>query len=186
MQFLRSGRNSTKSDDEIITAYKESKDPEYIAILFDRYCHLVFAVAMKYLKNEDDSKDTVLKVFEKLPSDLIAYNILHFSAWIHTVTKNHCMKFLSSRKFYSSKTENIAADIEEEDDFKTIYLPHLEKAILELNDEQRICIDLFYLQNLSYTEVSERSGFSMNQVKSYIQNGKRNLKIILTKKANEK
>ena len=57
----------------------------------------------------------------------------------------------------------------------------LKSAILELKNEQKICIELFYLQQKSYEEISTHTGYSMLQVKSFIQNGKRNLKIIILK-----
>lgn len=187
MLFLKSGKGSSKSDDEIISIYRKTRDSQYIGIFFDRYSHLVFAVSMKYLKNEDDSKDNVLKVFEKLPEDLIRYDIKNFSAWLHTVTKNLCFRFLMQNKNYFVDVKNIPDLVEDdEDNFTKIFLPFLDNAISELNLEQKTCIDLFYIQNMSYEEVSSTTGFTMNQVKSYIQNGKRNLKIILLKKSNEK
>ena len=187
MQFLKSGKGSSKGDDEIIASYRKTRDSEYIGILFDRYSHLVFAVCMKYLKNEDDSKDHVLKVFEKLPEDLLRYEIKNFSAWLHTVTKNLCFRFLSQNKNYFVDVKNIPDHVDDdEDSFTKVFLPFLDKAINELNSEQKTCIELFYIQSLSYEEVSANTGYTLNQVKSYIQNGKRNLKIILLKKSNEK
>jgi RNA polymerase sigma-70 factor (ECF subfamily) len=183
MLFIKSGKRSDKSDEEIISEFRKTRDNIFIGILFDRYNHLVFAVSMKYLKNEDDSKDTVIRVFEKLPGDLVKYSIQNFSAWLHTVTKNDCFRYLSKKKNHSSSIENIPEPYEEEEaSFITDYLPLLDHALEKLNDQQRICIEMFYIQNLSYEEVSEKTGFSLNQVKSYIQNGKRNLKLILSKK----
>jgi RNA polymerase sigma-70 factor (ECF subfamily) len=58
----------------------------------------------------------------------------------------------------------------------------LEKCINQLKDEQRNCIVLFYLQNKSYVEVAEITGYTMKEVKSFLQNGKRNLKILMSEK----
>jgi RNA polymerase sigma-70 factor (ECF subfamily) len=58
----------------------------------------------------------------------------------------------------------------------------LEEAIDELSNEQRQCVILFYLHKNSYNQISEKTGFNTMQVKSYIQNGKRNLKLLLEKK----
>jgi RNA polymerase sigma factor (sigma-70 family) len=189
MRFLRSGseRDKEKKDDEIIALFKQTRDSFYIGILFDRYSHLVFAVSMKYLKNEEDSKDSVLRIFEKLSSDLITYEIQYFSSWLHTVTRNHCLKFIEQNKHYNVPPDNLPNQIDDdEESFQKTYLPHLEEAISKLNTEQRTCIELFYLQKMSYEEVSAMTGFTMLQVKSYIQNGKRNLKIILLKKLDDK
>lgn len=187
MLFIKSGKRSSKSDEELVSSYRLTQDPLIIGILFDRYSHLVFAVSMNFLKNEDDSKDAVIQIFEKLPRDLIMYSIHNFSSWLHTVTKNYCFRFLSKKKNYSANTDIIPDYTEEEDtSFEKLYLPFLDESISILNKEQRICIELFYIQNLSYHEISEKTKFSLNEVKSYIQNGKRNLKIILLKKSNDK
>ena len=187
MLFIKSGKRSNKSDEELISSFRLIKDPIIIGNLFDRYSHLVFAVSMKFLKNEDDSKDAVIQIFEKLPRDLVMYNIHNFSSWLHTVTKNYCFRFLSKKKNYIVNIDNIPEFTEDENDnsFEQLYLPFLGDAISMLNNEQQICIELFYIQNMSYQEISEKTNFNMNEVKSYIQNGKRNLKIILLKKSND-
>jgi RNA polymerase sigma-70 factor (ECF subfamily) len=173
--------------EKIISSFKKTHDPLFIEILFDRYSHLIFAVSMKYLKNEEESKDAVLRIFEKLPSDLVTYQIQYFSSWLHTVTRNHCLRFLSQNKIHFENSDDIPDVIEDdEDDFQKKYLPLLGDAIEQLNSEQKTCIDLFYIQNLSYEEITTNTGYTLNQVKSYIQNGKRNLKIILLKGSNEK
>lgn len=187
MQFIQSGNKSPQSDEELIASFKISKDDFCISILFDRYSHLVFAVAMKYLKNEEDSKDVVLWLFEKLPHDLRAYQIKNFASWLHTVTKNECYRLLSKNRHHSPNIENIPEEPDiEEDEFTANYLPLLDKAISHLNKDQKTCIELFYLMNLSYQEICERTGFNLNQVKSHIQNGKRNLKILLLKQNNDR
>ena len=188
MRFIKSGKESLKTDDELISAFRLSRNPLYIGILFDRYSHLVFAVSMKYLKNEEDCKDIVIQVFEKLHHDLITYEIYHFSSWLHTVTKNHCLRFLSGKKYSIVDSEKIPdhPEVDNDDVFGKEYLPHLDEAIHLLKEEQRICIELFYIQNMSYQKISERTKFTLNEVKSHIQNGKRNLKMILLKKLNDK
>jgi RNA polymerase sigma-70 factor (ECF subfamily) len=187
MLFIHSGKESGLSDEEIIAEFRKSQNPSCIATLFDRYNQLVFAVSIKYLKNIDDSKDAVIRIFEKLPRDLLSYSIQNFAPWLHTVTKNDCLRFLSKKKNYFFDIENIA-DVVETDAESGLseFLPLLEPSIKQLNNEQRICIELFYLQRLSYKEVCEQTGYDMKQVKSFIQNGKRNLKTIILKTVHEK
>jgi RNA polymerase sigma-70 factor (ECF subfamily) len=59
----------------------------------------------------------------------------------------------------------------------------LEKGLENLDEEQRICLKMFYLEKKSYQEITEFTGYDLNKVKSYIQNGKRNLKIFMEKNA---
>jgi RNA polymerase sigma factor (sigma-70 family) len=190
MHFLRSKKVLQQDDAQLIEAYKNTSDSFYIGILFDRYSHLVFAVSMKYLRDEDDSKDVVIHIFEKLVSDLKKYKIEHFSNWLYTITKNHCLLLLKKKKLqkpYNDALILFAAEENDEDDVFTNqhFLPYLQDAVESLNAPQRQCVRLFYFDDKSYKEIEVITGFSYDKVKSYIQNGKRNLKIYLEKK-NEK
>ena len=68
---------------------------------------------------------------------------------------------------------------------KEVQYTQLEKAIEELNEDQRKCIELFYLKEKSYNDIVDLTGYTMNEVKSFIQNGKRNLKIKLDKNSEQ-
>ena len=61
----------------------------------------------------------------------------------------------------------------------------MELAMQQLNKEQQLCVELFYLEKKSYAEIAQVTGFSTLQVKSYLQNGKRNLKLIIEKLMND-
>jgi len=191
---FRSNNNiKSFSDAELLIAYKESNDNNYIGELFERYTHLVFGVCMKYLRNEEDSKDAVMQIFENLIEKLKSQDISNFKSWIYSVAKNHCLMKLRKEKTINKEKDlflnNLKAEIMESVDVVHQYekdglnekIPRLNKAIEFLNKEQRNCIDLLYLQDKSYKEVSQITGYSMKQVKSYIQNGKRNLKNYLEK-----
>jgi len=186
MRFLRSRKVFQQDDSVIIEAYRNTSDNQYIGILFDRYSHLVFAVSMKYLKNEEDSKDVVLQVFEKLSGDLKKYQINQFSSWIYSVTKNHCLRQLKKRSFPIQLDDTHTYFAVEEEDIKPgeltdHFLEHLGDALEHLNEEQKTCVRLFYLEEKSYKEIEEVTGYTYEKVKSYIQNGKRNMRIFLEK-----
>lgn len=159
-----------------------------MAVLFERYTDLVFLVAMKYLKDEAESKDAVMLVFEKLLRDLPRYEVRNFKYWLHTVVKNQCLSLLEKQQRSRQQAENFRLEQDEDMEYTPAFsldgeqdgqekqLAQLEVAISMLKAEQRQCVELFYLQRKSYKEVAEITGFSLLQVKSYIQNGKRNLK----------
>lgn len=179
------------SDLELVLKFKESGDNSYLGEIFERYTHLVFGVCLKYLQDHDESKDAVMAIFEKLIDDLKKHEIANFKSWLHSVAKNHCLMFLRTQKSVSFKNEEFkihSNQFMESDEFLHLFeenktekeIGNLNDALKDLNEEQKLCIDLFYLKEKSYQEVSEETGFTMNQVKSFIQNGKRNLKIYLT------
>jgi RNA polymerase sigma-70 factor, ECF subfamily len=193
MWFIKTGKKNKSDDAEIISLYKETGDNLYVGILFERYSHLAFGVCMKYLKNEDDSKDAVLQIFENIIEDLKRFNIKSFAPWLHSVAKNHCLMQLRKKRLVFNDERGVqqaeatlltvpsnmsfmSEDLTEE------HLNDLDEAIQSLSDEQNKCIRLFYLQEKSYQEVSLLTGFNMNEVKSHIQNGKRNLKNYLIRK----
>jgi RNA polymerase sigma-70 factor (ECF subfamily) len=170
---------------QLVADYKRSGDPVCIEILFNRYCHLVLAVAMKYLHNADESKDVVLEIFGKLPSDLARYEIKDFGHWIYIVTRNRCYHELKIRKLAlppEATDHRLAEESPEpfsEVDPGGLLMEHLDESLASLREEQRTCIRQFYLEEKSYEEIERETGYSYKQVKSYIQNGKRNLRIYL-------
>lgn len=185
MRFLLSGRKTPLTDEEIIARFKAHADQKWIDILFDRYSHLAYAVAFNYLKNDDESKDVVLEIFQKLEYDLITYEIRQFHSWLHRVVRNKCLRQISKKISKEELTPDLIAEDNTESDQLEKYIVQLAEAIKQLNDEQRICIQLFYLEKKSYKEISDQLQYDISKVKSYIQNGKRNLKIILEKISNE-
>lgn len=188
--FKRGKNIDQKTDLELIAEYKRSGNKDMVGKLFERYSHLVYGVCLKYLKNQPEAQDAVLLIFEKLMVDLKTNEITNFRSWLHTVSRNHCLMFIRKHKKNWEKEQDMeTAEIylESEDTLpevqaKELQLTQLEKAIEQLKPDQKAVIELFYIQEKCYEEVSQITGFTMKQVKSYIQNGKRNLKIILTTK----
>lgn len=177
----------TFSDLEIVNQYKLTGDNACIGVLFQRYTHLIFGVCVKYLKDEDDAQDASMQIFEKLLIDLKKHEVQQFKAWLHMVCKNYCLMQLRSGatrlKHDKEMYKDLAGFMESEQDLhltvqntKEIQLTYMEECMKGLNAEQKLCIELFFLQEKSYQEVTETTNFTMNNVKSYIQNGKRNLK----------
>ncbi len=177
------------TDKELIAEYKKSTDKIYVGILYKRYSHLVMGLSMKYLKDEDNAKDAVINIFTKLFDDLLKHNVEYFKSWLYTFTKNHCLMLLRSEqsklrknldyeydvKLFVEKSEEMHQNANKREQEYVA----LERAMAGLNEEQRICVELFYMKDKSYNEIVDITGYSLNNVKSYIQNGKRNLKIKL-------
>lgn len=178
------------TDQELIELYRQTGDTAHIGELFDRYAHLVYGIALKYFNQEDDRREAVMQIFEKLYVALKDHEIENFKCWLYSVAKNHCLMILRKENSVSFNEQlqlkNFQQDFMDFDG--NFSLNHAEdeiidkklpEAIKKLSDEQRICIELFYLHEKSYREVAETTQYSMNQVKSFIQNGKRNLKLML-------
>ncbi len=176
-------------DEELINQYQKDLNQYQIAILFDRYIHLVFASCMKYLKEEEAAQDAAMEIFESIPEKIIKHKIEHFKSWLYITTKNHCLMQLRKQKPIDrmEKIENFVQLSVENEDF--LHLDNKEddnhalivKCLSELKEEQKLCIELMYLKGKSYKDIADNTGFELKHVKSYIQNGKRNLKAMLEK-----
>ncbi len=168
------------SDNELIARYREERDTAVIGELFNRYTHLVYGVCMQYLKDSDAAKDATMQIFEKLPADLLKHTILNFKSWLLTVCRNHCLMFLRAQRPEirfddEGIMESMVSIHHEEDPFEARQteqqLQLLEACLEKLDEDQRRCIDYFYLKRLSYQTIMTQTGFTFKQVKSYLQNG---------------
>ena len=138
-------------------AYQQEEENAYVGELFERYAELVFLVSMKYLKNEEEAKDVAMHVFEKLLSDLKRYEVRSFKFWLHRVVKNHCLAVLDKaararqkNELYKEEQEIVESEHEptlpHEERPEELQLKYLHEAIGQLKEEQKKCIELFYLQ----------------------------------------
>ena len=173
------------SDHELIARYKEAGELAALGNLYNRYMSMVYGVCLKYLKDREEARDAVMQLFEKLVESLKDHEVAHFKSWLYVTARNHCLMALRSRK--GKKFEDISERHMESDE--TLHLEDgtemetnlitLEKCIEQLVNEQKLCVQLFYLQQKCYQDITVSTGFDLNKVKSYIQNGKRNLKICM-------
>jgi RNA polymerase sigma-70 factor, ECF subfamily len=193
--FSLGQKYNDEPEEFLLKKYQSSGDIEVLGNLYSRYMHLVYGVCLKYLQNRDDAKDAVMQIFEKLIPEVRKHDIKQFKSWLYVLTKNFCLMQLRSQKTTERRINNYKMDhiksvesvlelhpIDKEDAEKD--LP-LKECLEKLNEEQKICIHLFYFENKCYREIAESLNMDEKKVKSHLQNGKRNLKICLENR-NEK
>lgn len=188
MKFIKNTAKINEQDDaSLIAAYQTSGDLAVLGTLYNKYMHLVFGICFNYFKDEEQSKDAVMQIFEELVVKLKIHQVQNFKSWLHVLARNHCLMAL--RKSSKNPTVALEDNFVENGDFVHLaiddtrekQLSVMEKCMETLTEEQRKSVDLFYLQEKCYKEVAEITGYDMLKVKSYIQNGKRNLKICIEK-----
>ncbi|MGN6532022.1 MAG: RNA polymerase sigma factor [Ginsengibacter sp.] len=182
---MKSDKYNHITDAELLRNFYKDHDNKWLGILLPRYTLLLLGVCMKYLKNEEDSRDCVQQIFLKVINELHKYKVDYFKSWIYMIAKNHCLMKLRGNKNISVELNEKIISAEDGQINKTdliekeTLLMKMQYAIKQLNPDQQECVNLFYLQKKSYSEVSEITGFSMLQVKSHLQNGKRKLKLLM-------
>lgn len=181
--FLKTNRNiANLSIEELFERYKNGYQTMYFHELFRRYIPMLYGLCLKYLGNETDAQDAVMDLFEDLNQKITKYDITNFHSWLYTVAKNHCL--LKIRKGKQLFFADINEEIMENRDFFTPLNEEktneekeaLEYCMTELGIEQRTSIEYFYYEDKSYADIVFITGYTLDKVKSYIQNGKRNLK----------
>jgi RNA polymerase sigma-70 factor (ECF subfamily) len=189
--FLKNISGNSSTDAELVLLYKKSGDLQSLAQLYQRYMDLVYGVCLKYFKDSEKAKDAVMQIFEELITKLKKHEVENFKNWLYQVAKNHCLMQLRTPKnlktielpgsfMQSEQDVHLNGVLEKEENFKK-----LEYCLTTLSDEQRKAVQLFYMEGKCYNEIVELMGQEWNQVRSFIQNGRRNLKICMEKTSQE-
>jgi len=179
------------TDQELLDRWYSDRNNEWLGILLQRYTLLLFGVCMKYIKQEDEARDCVQQIFVKVITELAKYRVEYFKSWIYTIARNHClMKLRDQHGRAAELSESMLAAWDDEPgnnshQQKEQLLEWMGDSLEELGKEQKLCVTLFYLDKRSYQEIASSTGFTLMQVKSHIQNGKRNLKLLMEKKAGD-
>lgn len=185
-------KKNTPSDEELVMNYFNTGNKQLVGDLFEKHVKTVFGVCLFYFRDKDQAKDAVMQIFEKLMFDLQKTQVKNFKAWLSFVVRNYCISEIrkGKGKHFVPETyldfELAPTSLEEEEKLEQVnderMLDYMKEVLPELKENQRRCLELFYLKNFSYQQISEQLQFSINEVKSYIQNGKRNLKLRIEEK----
>lgn len=189
-------KKNYRSDEELALAYYETGNKELVGELFEKHAKLVFGACLFYFKDKETAKDIVMQIFEKLLTDLRKTKVDNFKGWLGFVVRSHCINELRKNKKFQFVTENYLEFEVTENSYETEQkinsvnddkmLEFMTGSLHLLKEKQRVCIELFYLKNQSYQQISDSLGLTTNEVKSHIQNGKRNLKLLIEEKMRNK
>lgn len=193
--FLKRFRKAKPTtDQDYVAAYRATGDLAILGELYEQHMELIYAVCYNYLRNEDEAKDAVMNLFEQLITDLRRHDVQQFGPWLHSVARNYCLMLIRRHHAHpttalttnaSDETQDESSDKQFQDETDTADLEEdltrLEAMLKTLPPEQQTCLTLFYLEKKTYTEVASITGYDLKQVKSYLQNGRRNLKICMQK-----
>lgn len=185
MAFIREKERNLYSDAELTELYRKDGDLNVLALLYHRYMDLVYGVCLKYLKDPETSKDAVINIYEELIGKLKQHEVTNFKSWLYTLSRNHCLMHLRKEKGHA--TVEISDHFMQNEEMlhldavnqKEEQLNSMEKCLEQLSSEQKTCVTLFYLEGKCYNDITEQTGIEWNKVRSYIQNGRRNLKLCM-------
>ncbi|MEY4603524.1 MAG: hypothetical protein RIT43_816 [Bacteroidota bacterium] len=181
MFLFRKKYYSTRSDEQLVELLRQGDRKNCISELYRRYSHLIYGVGLKYLKNKMDAEDMTSELFIHLEDKILRSDIKVFKSWLYSVIRNECLMIL--RKKTAPEKEITEVQMYEEEDNQPVVLNalliELENSIPLLKEDQQTCLKLFFFSKKSYEQISQHLKMPIKLVKSHIQNGKRNLRIIL-------
>jgi len=182
---------SQLSDEQLVARYRDGDDMDALAFLFDKYLDLIFGVCMKYFKQPQDSEDGTMAVFEVLVVKLKTHDVHNFKSWLYVLTKHYCLQKLRQRgKTLTKNSEDILMQLVDEVHPDDVYLIEsrengLRECIQQLPADQKRTVQLFYFESQSYVEIADTMSVDKEKGRSFIQNGRRNLRVCMNKKNGE-
>lgn len=184
-------KHTNLTDDDLIRLHRKAADNKWLGILLQRYTTLLLGVAIKYVKDKEKAADCVQQVFLKALTSFPDGEIQNFKGWLYILMRNHCFQQLRDKRYMQPEDALYNHKAAEETDFTSLKqhdwtLEQMHESLAQLEEGQQICVKMFYLEKKTYNDITETTGYDFKQVKSYIQNGKRNLKKMLLKKINSK
>jgi RNA polymerase sigma factor (sigma-70 family) len=183
--FSRKIQPVAATDEEQLLQYRNSGDIALLGQLYEPYMPLVYGVCLKYLQDEEQSKDAVMQIFEDLIVKARQHEIKQFRGWLYVLARNHClMQLRNNKKMPLINLEEVMEFnpfVHLDSESNEGHMQVLKYCLQKLNQAQQQSIQLFYYQEKCYKEIADATGYSLNEVKSYIQNGKRNLKLCIEK-----
>ena len=187
MAILKHIQLAPETDEELLLEYKRTGNQDALARLYLRYSGVVYGTCLKYLKDGEAAKDAVMNIYQELVNKLLAHDVDNFRGWLYVLAKNHCLMHLRTAK--KTFTVELQAEIMQSEDFSHLDgvlgreadFKRLEKCMETLQEQQKLVIDMFYLQSKCYNEIVDKTGLDWGKVRSLVQNGRRNLKICMEK-----
>jgi RNA polymerase sigma-70 factor (ECF subfamily) len=181
-------QETSPADDLLVAQFTDTGDAAVLGELYSRYMPLVYGVCLRYLASGPDAEDAVMEIFEELVVKIPGHRIRNFRTWLWSVARNHCLQRLRREKravrvdfeerfMESPSFLHLLSDTEGSEAALGVLAGCMEK----LPARQHEAVSMFFVEKLSYADIAEATLGEVKRVKSYIQNGKRNLRLCLEK-----
>ncbi len=189
MKILKLSENALQNFDEsqLLHQAKLEDIPSASSILFAFYSDLVFGVCLKYFKNKQEAEDVVMEVYEVFIRKVKVHEVRNLKSWLYSLTKNQCLTHLRKNKsLYEKKMHWNSMHFSDYyhpkvDEIDESNLSKLSDCMDQLKMNQKSCIRMFYFEKKSYDEIASTLNLTWNNIRSNIQNGRRNLKNCIEK-----
>jgi RNA polymerase sigma-70 factor, ECF subfamily len=168
-----------RSDEELVSRYQLTGDPEYFAQVFARNRTLVFAACRRFFGNGSLAEDATQETFLRAYKNIHQFREGNVCGWLMRIAKNVCIDLWRKQRPELEAVE--AGSIDPSGICNLDHLTAMTHAMKRVQEEmkslapaQRRCLEM-KMEGFSYEETAERTGLSVGEVKSHLQNGRRML-----------
>ena len=144
--------------------------------IFQRHKRLAASVAARYFKRPEQVEEIVQTAFTKMYFELKNFRGLHelsLAGWLSRITANACLDMLRSQK---RRPEDLECDLPDpeilglETSGFSGEKPHIErdlaaKLLANLSAEDRVLLQMLYVDEFSVAEAAEALGWSVSKTK---------------------
>lgn len=136
----------------------------------------LFVIAFSYLKNKHDAEDALQNTFLKLWKSKIEFDDdLGIDKWLTKVLVNDCKNFFN----LSLRQNKSIEEVYDVSTFDKYFNVDLYNAVMSLNKKERLCVILFYYDDLTISDISKVTGIKESTVKSLLKRSRNKLKLKL-------
>lgn len=159
-------------------------DNNAFGVLVNKYKNLVFTLCVKMIQDKDLAEDVAQDSFVKAFQKLSKFNgKSKFSSWLYRITYNNCVDAIKkNQKIQTSEIdentvgESLTGDITKKEKEKFI-----KEALLQLPEQDRAILTLYYYQDESVSDIAKSVGISESNVKIKLHRSRKVLKSVFEK-----
>lgn len=140
----------------------------------------LFHVSLSILHNEQDCADAVQEAILKAYENRHKLNeTKYFKTWIVRIVINECYSILRKKKRFQTYDDAVQNDIANLSHYVKEEYIDLYRAINRLNEKEKICVILYYLEDYSVAETADVLKIPIGTVKSRLSHARKELKGLL-------
>ena len=178
--YKKEGHNQALRDYEVCKAVLNG-NPQAFSVLAAEYQKRVYMLGLSFFDNTDDCEDFVQDVMLKAYSALGTFRAeAPFATWLMRIAYNTAINSVKKRRHYTSLADGTEieyrGDNPEEKHLNECIILSVREAVNSLPDSYRLCIDLYFFYDMSYTDIAAVTELPLNTIKSHIFRAKKILR----------
>ncbi len=167
-------------DQILAETFRSTREDRFFAEIVRRHQGPIQAACGRVLRNRSEAEDIAQDTFVAAFTKIDTYRGGNLGAWLSVIARHLCLNRLEARLTKPAEASTDMGDLAAPESFEAAshWADECRVMLSQLSPPQQLSIKLFFIEGYSYKEVAGLTGFSEEQVKTHIQNGKRRLRTV--------